>query len=499
MNCRGDFAFVDALANFINLDKLIKYVNLKQDKVNIFYSTPSCYLWSVYQSNQTFQLKTDDFFPYASAEHSYWTGYFTSRPSLKYYDRFGNKFLQISKQLNALTNLNGEKWISYLKEQIAVLQHHDAIAGTEKEHVTRDYELKLYKAIEKTKNIVKNAYKKLMKKLSGDGIPFPEQVFCDALNISSCEITEAGQPIAVNIYNPIGRNVTKYISLPVNKGFDIYNPDDKLIKSVITPIPSFVQNIPERKSKTKYQLTFKAELPPIGYATYLLIPNNQSSDQLKPFNQSEKVFKGKFDVLFNLNGEFRGVQFKDGKLIPINASFHYYIGFPGDNKNEARRASGAYIFRPQQQTPNLVGKTLKSMYTENELFAEVHQEWDTWLGQVIRIYKDEDFVIFDWVVGPIPAADGIGKEIILKWDSNLKSNGTFYTDANGRQLIKRQKDHRDTWNYTIMEPVSGNYYPVTNAIMIKDQQHDIQMTVLNDRAQGGSSIEDGSIELMVHR
>lgn len=278
-----------------------------------------------------------------------------------------------------------------------------------------------------------------MKKLSGDGIPFPEQVFCDALNISSCEITEAGQPIAVTIYNPIGRNVTKYISLPVNKGFDIYNPDYKLIKSVVTLIPSFVQNIPTIKSKAKYRLTFKAELSPVGYATYLLIPNNQSSDQLKPFNQSEKVFKEKFDVLFILNGKSRDVQFKDGKLIPMNASFHYYKGFPGDNKGEAHRASGAYIFRPEEQTPTFLGKTLKSMYTKNELFAEVHQEWAIWLGQVIRIYKDQDFIMFDWVVGPIPAADGIGKEIILKWDSKLKSNGTFYTDANGRQIVKRQK------------------------------------------------------------
>ena len=110
-----DFSFQDATADFLNLDKLIKYINAKQDKVNIFYSTPSCYLYSVYQTNHTFQVKTDDFFPYGSDPHSYWTGYFISRPSLKYYERFGNNFLQIIKQLNALTNLNGERSISYLK------------------------------------------------------------------------------------------------------------------------------------------------------------------------------------------------------------------------------------------------------------------------------------------------------------------------------------------------------------------------------------------------
>ena len=387
---------------------------------------------------------------------------------------------------------------------MAVLQHHDAVAGTEKDHVTKDYLLKLYRAIEKSKHIVNDAYQKLIPK---SATVLPKQIFCHSLNISSCEITEGNQPIAVTLYNPIGGNVAKYISLPVdgNKDFHVFNPTGKLIKSVVTPISSVVLRIPGRKSKATYQLTFKVNLPPIGYATYLLIQNNQSvkKDQLKSFNKAEKVFKFKGNTLSALfdssQGEFRGVQLKDGKSVPMNASFHYYKGMIGNNKDALHRASGAYVFRPDGQTPNYQGKTFKSLYTENELFTEVHQEWTPWLGQVIRVYKDEDFVLFDWVVGPIPVTDKIGKEIILKYDSSLKTKGTFYTDANGRQLVKRQKDHRDTWKHNVTEPVSGNYYPVNSRIIIEDQQQNIQFTVLTDRSQGGSSISDGSIELMVHR
>ena len=465
--------------------------------MKIFYSTPSCYLYSVYQSsNQTYQVKTDDFFPYGENQHSYLTGYFTSRPALKLYERFGNNFLQVIKQLNALTNLKSEKSISYLKEQMGVLQHHDAVTGTELEPVTSDYELKLFRSIQKNKHIVDDAYKKLLPKSSGNSVP--NQVFCDSLNISWCEITEGNQPIAVTLYNPIGTNVSKYISLPVDgkKNFDVFDPLGKLIKSVVSPIASFIQKIPGRKSKATYQLTFKVNLPPIGYATYLLMQNSQpvKTNQLKPLNKKEKVLKLKGDSLSALfdssKGEFIGVQLKDGKLCPVNASFHYY---------KSTSTSNAYIFRPDGQTPIYQGKTFNSLYTENELFAEVHQQWTSWLGQVIRIYKDENFVLFDWVVGPIPVDDKIGKEVISKYDSNLKLSGTFYTDANGRQLIKRQKNHRDTWKYTITEPVSGNYYPIASRIIIKDQQQNIQLAVLTDRSQGGGSINDGSMEVMIHR
>ena len=47
--------------------------------------------------------------------------------------------------------------------------------------------------------------------------------------------------------------------------------------------------------------------------------------------------------------------------------------------------------------------------------------------------------------------------------------------------------------------VSANYYPVNTAIAIRDSDSGLQMTVMNDRAQGGSSIENGTIELMQNR
>jgi hypothetical protein len=68
---------------------------VNNSSVNVFYSTPSCYLKAVHDAGQTWTTKQDDFFPYASDPHSYWTGYYTSRPTLKRFERLGNNFLQV--------------------------------------------------------------------------------------------------------------------------------------------------------------------------------------------------------------------------------------------------------------------------------------------------------------------------------------------------------------------------------------------------------------------
>lgn len=117
------------------------------------------------------------------------------------------------------------------------------------------------------------------------------------------------------------------------------------------------------------------------------------------------------------------------------------------------------------------------------------------MSQVIRIYKDENYIEFEWLVGPIPIEDNVGKEVITRFTTDsIQSNGRFETDANGREMIQRTRNRHEN---PLLEPVAGNYYPVTSKISIEDGH--ARMTVINDRSQGGSSLSDGSVELMVHR
>jgi alpha-mannosidase len=113
------------------------------------------------------------------------------------------------------------------------------------------------------------------------------------------------------------------------------------------------------------------------------------------------------------------------------------------------------------------------------------------------VYKGKNHAEIEFTIGPIPADDGISKEIITKLTTTMKTNGTFYTDSNGRDFIKRIRDFRTDWDLQVYQPVAGNYYPLNLGIYMQDKTS--ELSVLVDRAVGGSSLENGQIELMLHR
>ena len=90
-----------------------------------------------------------------------------------------------------------------------------------------------------------------------------------------------------------------------------------------------------------------------------------------------------------------------------------------------------------------------------------------------------------------------GKEIVSRFNTSIASASELLTDSNGRDMLYRKRNWRPSWNLSQTEEIAGNYYPINSAIAIKDSSS--QLTVLVDRAQGGGSVADGVLELMVHR
>jgi len=65
--------------------------------MNLKYSTPELYLQELKTLNKTYTEKCDDFFPITDDKKSYWSGYFSSRPSTKLFVKETGRFLQIAK------------------------------------------------------------------------------------------------------------------------------------------------------------------------------------------------------------------------------------------------------------------------------------------------------------------------------------------------------------------------------------------------------------------
>lgn len=94
----------------------------------------------------------------------------------------------------------------------------------------------------------------------------------------------------------------------------------------------------------------------------------------------------------------------NGTTYKISQELMYYEGAQGTNEEFEKRASGAYIFRPSPDHPNAtaVVESVNISTYKGPLFQEIHQHYNDWLTQVIRIYKNDHYVEFDWIVGPIP-------------------------------------------------------------------------------------------------
>ena len=99
----------------------------------------------------------------------------------------------------------------------------------------------------------------------------------------------------------------------------------------------------------------------------------------------------------------------------------------------------------------------------------------------------------------MPFADGLGREVVTRYTSGLASGGAWESDSNCRDAQARVRDHRRSFNYTVFEPVAGNFVPVNCFQSLADRASGTTMGVAVDRSMAGASLIDGSLEFMLHR
>ena len=194
----------------------------------------------------------------------------------------------------------------------------------------------------------------------------------------------------------------------------------------------------------------------------------------------------------------------------IAFSLQYYNPSTGNDgyADSDNVPSGAYIFKPKRgdmdKKPYCSFQRMETYKTEAsgvEAFALYYANADSSKEYTVLIRTMPETMTLEWEVQlhGIPVSDYQGKEVVVNWDIlDFASNNTFYTDSNGLEMQKRVLNERPDFTLVTDEFASSNYYPINSAIAIRGQNN-IQVTLMNDRSQGGSVLEDGSIEFMQNR
>ncbi|KAK1433974.1 hypothetical protein QVD17_10892 [Tagetes erecta] len=514
-----DFKYQYAESWFRNLDKFIHYVN-KDGRVNALYSTPSIYTDAKYAETNSWPLKENDYFPYASDINAYWTGYFTSRAALKGYVRTLSGYYLAARQLEVMKGRNKTgSTTDYLGDALGIAQHHDAVSGTSQQHVANDYAKRLSIGHKEAEVVVAESIACMVSPKPGCSSSATNFHQCPLLNISYCPSTEAdlssGKKLVVVVYNSLGWKRSDVIRLPVvSENIAVYDSSGKQVESQLLPVVK--ESISDRSyyataytgkspsSTPKYWLAFTASVPPLGFSTYAISSTNKPASNFVKEAFYKQTETGKDDIEIgtgNLKLIYSGT---DGKLsqyvnsqssikASLKQSYSFYAGFDGTT---GEQASGAYVFRPNGTYP-IGSQTQNITVLRGPIYDEVHQKINSWIYQITRVYKNKEHAEVEFTVGPIPINDRVGKEIVTQITTTMKSNKTFYTDSSGRDFIERIRDYRADWDLEVNQPIAGNYYPINLGIYLKDEKS--ELSILVDRSVGGSSIVDGQLELMLHR
>ncbi|XP_050232389.1 probable alpha-mannosidase At5g13980 [Mercurialis annua] len=520
-----DFKYQYAETWFRQMDKLIHYVNM-DGRVNALYSTPSIYTDAKHATNVSWPAKTDDFFPYADRANAYWTGYFTSRPALKHYVRMMSGYYLAVRQLEFFKGRsNTGPNTDSLADAMAIAQHHDAVTGTEKQHVANDYAKRLSIGYTEAEKVFASSLACLAESTSHNGCDSPTTKFqqCPLLNISYCPASEMnhsqGKKLIVVVYNSLGWRRDDIIRIPVTSDTVIvHDSAGKEIESQLLPLSdayvslrSFYVHAYLGRPPTdtpKYHLAFAVSVPPFGFSTYT-VTGAKSTDASaiksaihtfqRNMQSTVEVGQGHLKLAFSADKTKQTTYINSRSSVEesVEQSFSFYSAYNGTGNAKDPQNAGAYIFRPNGTFPIKPQKQLPSTVMRGPIVDEVHQQINQWIHQITRLYKGKEHVEVEFIVGPIPIDDGIGKEIATQITTTLDTKRTFYTDSSGRDFIKRIRDYRADWDLEVNQPAAGNYYPINLGIYTQDDEK--EFSVLVDRPLGGSSLVDGQIELMLHR
>lgn len=565
---------------YLNYQKLADYINLNKDKYNaeVVFGTPRDYFKAIKERYDRFPTLKGDFFVYSDifteGRPAYWSGYFTTRPFLKIMDRELEHNLRNAEILFTIT-LNTARQYGYknilrvlekkyesivkARRNLGLFQHHDAITGTSRSAVMRDYGLKLFESIHDMIKLQESCLESLLTNSTSDKSNNQLQSFIlNDMERDSYDKLPRKLPILVDkdrkivLLNSLAQSRTEITIIRVNStNIKIVNHLNENIIFQINPVWSWNPLNNVEISTKEFEVMFVAELPPLSIMTYHVVERlaHEASDKVTTVYCDSCVF----DVLEHATsspGQLPNTKqplFKE-ELEAAQNNFHIKSILPGDIQLEnhkmkllidgitgflktitkkqsgkirqcaiefaayqsAQLHSGAYLFKPDINTPEKDvleeysrkseggdgSKTNLIFITSGPISTQVTSIYGPFLTHTLKIYNMEN--------GSLSDAIYIENEVDFENPPKNRETELYMRMQTDIQNGDPPEFYTDQNGFQYQKRVKvakieieGNYYPITTMAFLQDREW--RLTYLTTHAQGASSFEPGRLEVMLDR
>lgn len=344
--------------------------------MNVRFGTLADYFDSI--QNETYPTLTGDFFTYADRDDHYWSGYYTTRPFYKRFDRILESMLRSSELLftwNSILQTSDSKsqelhqQLEYARQSLALFQHHDGITGTARTHVVNDYAQRMYTAIIHAQSIIERmvhalVHQKAVPLLSGTTITKSLQVFPDRNSLPETRVLHVltDERIALLAFNSLSQTRHELLCFQISM-----KSSWTLVDSNGIQVPVQISYVwqDQELAADQCEVCFMATLVPISVTQYTLIGQESSPVihfshvtlfNFKSFNLPDNEFVSRRETPDDLIVETDSLRLvfsgKDGMLKrtitddeQVYETNLRYMAF-GTRKNKKEPRSGAYLFLP---------------------------------------------------------------------------------------------------------------------------------------------------------
>ncbi|KAK7479475.1 hypothetical protein BaRGS_00029291 [Batillaria attramentaria] len=470
----------------------MRYMNERKDwKIKVRFGTLKDYFKLTQQDelgkkysgkDADFPVLSGDFFPYSDRNHEYWTGYFTTRPFDKRFQREVQGHIQAADIAVTLTYAFYKRWgldtqekffhYSSLMQSAHRVQgqflHHDAITGTSKDFVVIDYEHQLLSAYNGSQSVMKMALQALITqgKVETPYVFHPETVrrrYNEPPRKVPLKLGEYG--LRVFVFNPL----PQYRQQPVRL---LVDDENFIIKKPSTRHHSMSDQSRVGRGRQHY-----CQASPVRGTHF--VETQPQEERAEPIVIENSRLRVRVDPK---TGSLMDIEDKlTGNKTVVNLCFAMYRS----------QGSGAYLFYPQSGSTPLISGIPVIRVVEGSVATELTVIFEPYIEQTLTLYHHPALLSSALHIRNTLSIQTLDdREVVMRMKTDLRlKKAEFFSDQNGYQFVRR----RTNMNVQL----EANYYPLTSGAILDDGVR--RVSLLSAQPHGVASAEPGWLEVMLDR